>query len=152
MPENKLSLCAFHEIGHAANANLSKIGKLLQKGHRLEALVLPIALTIFKPQKAPDEKPNGAFDKVTDFIKNNAGILTFLSLAPKLAEEAMASIKGNKFAQKILSPELVQKVAKTNKFGLITYLGTALASSVGIVLFREVYDAITKPKLITSAK
>lgn len=147
MPEKDMVLAAFHEMGHAANSNLSKFGKLLQKCRPLMLLAGPIALiALFKSKKAPDEKPEGAVDKTTTFIKNNAGKLTFLSFIPMLLEEGMASIKGLKFAEKALSPELIKKVAKTNKLGFITYMGLALASSLGVYLGVKVKDAIAKPK------
>lgn len=149
LPEKELALTAFHEMGHAANANFGMIGKVLQKCRPLTILALPIALiALFKTKKAPDEKPNGILDKTTDFIKNNAGKLTFLSFAPMLLEEGLASVKGLKFAKEVLNPELVAKVAKTNKFAYLTYLGLALASSAGIYLGAKTKDAIAKPKLI----
>ena len=138
----------FHEMGHALNANKSIIGKILQKCRPLAILVLPVALiALFKTKKAPNEKSTGTFDKVTDFIKNNAGKLTFLTFIPTLAEEALASIKGLNLAKKVLNPELAAKVSKTNKIAYLTYLGLALAASVGTYLAVKVKDAIAKPKL-----
>ena len=147
MPEKQWALNVFHEMGHAANYNLSKIGKLLQKTRGLSVLAIPIALIAFlKVNKNSDGKPKRTWDKITDFIKNNAGKLTFLTFAPVLIEEAMASIKGNGFAKKVLSPELAEKVAKSNKIAYITYLGLALTSSIGIYIGVKAKDAITNPK------
>jgi hypothetical protein len=149
IPQKDLSLSAFHEMGHAANSNLSKIGRLLLKCKYLTILAIPIALiALCKTKKAPGEKPEGAVDKTTDFIKNNAGKLTFLAFIPKLAEEAMASIKGCGFAKNVLDIALYKKVVKTNKIAYLTYLGWALAVSVGIALGVKVKDAIAKPKLV----
>jgi len=147
MPEKNLLLFAFHEMGHAANYNLSKAGKLLQKSRFLGLLVLPIALiSLFKTKKAPDEKTTGIIDRTTNFIKENAGKLTFLAFVPMLAEEALASIKGNGFAKKVLDPSLAKKVSKNNKLTYLTYLTAALCSSIGIALGVKVKDAIAKPK------
>jgi len=150
LPEKNLSLTAFHEIGHAANANLSKIGKLLQKSRNPLLLgVMPIIalIALGKTKKAPEQNPQGAVDKTTTFIKENAGKLTFAAFLPILIEEAMASIKGNKFAKNAgLSTELLNKISKTNKIGYLTYIGSALLTSYAIYLGVKVKDSIAKPK------
>lgn len=149
MPEKGLNLVFFHEAGHAANQNLSAIGKALQKCRWLSALALPIALVaLFKTKKAPNEKPNSKTDKTTTFIKNNAGKLTFAAFLPLLLEEGLASIKGNKFAKKVLSPHLFKKVLKTNAFSFSSYLITATLSSLSIYLGAKVKDMIAKPELV----
>ena len=149
LPEKNLALAAFHEMGHAANANLSTIGKLLQKCRPLTALAIPVALiSLYKTAKAPGERPKGTFDKITNFVKRHAGVLTFITFVPSLAEESMASIKGNAFAKKVLSPELVAKVAKGNKLAFITYTGLTLGASIGLYLGVKVKDSIAKPKLV----
>lgn len=149
MPEKSLSLTTFHEIGHAANDNLSKIGKLLQKSRfPLMFVVTPLIglVALCKTKKAPNQEPQGTMDKTTTFIKNNAGKLTFLASVPILIEEAMASIKGCKFAKEAgLSTELLAKITKTNKMTYLTYLGAMLLASLGIYLGVKVKDAIAKP-------
>lgn len=149
-PENnKLILALFHEQGHAFNANLSVLGKVLQKSARLSVLSVPIALiSLCKNEKKPGEKPKNKADKFTTFIKENCGKLTFLSFVPLMMEEGLASIRGNGFAKKLLSPELASKVAKVNAFGFISYLTLAIFSGLGIYAGTKVKDAIAKPKLI----
>lgn len=147
-PGDNLVLSQFHEIGHAMNYNLSKAGKFLQK-MRLPALIaVPVIalIALAKHKKAEGEKPEGFFDKATTFIKNHAGKLTFAAFMPIVAEEALASFKGEKLAKTLLSPELMQKVKLTNKFGLLTYAGLAVASAIGIALGVKVKDAIAQPK------
>lgn len=147
MPEKKLGLALFHETGHAMNANLSKFGKILQKCRPMAMLMLPIAaIALYKTKKAPGEEPKNNLDKATTFIKNNAGKLTFAAFLPTLLEEGLASLKGNKVAKQLLSPELAKKVAKTNALGFSTYLLTAVLSSLGIYLGTKVKDAIAKPE------
>lgn len=147
MPEKKLGLALFHETGHAMNANLSKFGKILQKCRPMAMLMLPIAaIALYKTKKAPEEEPKNNLDKATTFIKNNAGKLTFAAFLPTLLEEGLASLKGNKVAKQLLSPELAKKVAKTNALGFSTYLLTAVLSSLGIYLGTKVKDAIAKPE------
>ena len=148
LPEGKkLSLAAFHEVGHAMNANLSTVGKLLQKIRPLSILAIPISIiALLKSPKKDGEKPQGIVDKTTTFVKNNAGKLTFLSFLPMLIEEGMASLKGNSLARKLLSPELASKVAKTNKIAYLTYLGTAIAAGLGVYIGTKIRDKICEQK------
>ncbi|MDD3593099.1 MAG: hypothetical protein PHX18_00555 [Candidatus Gastranaerophilales bacterium] len=145
----KFSLAYFHEIGHAMNANFSTVGKILQKMRPLTMLVLPIALlSLLKTKKAEGEQPQGIWDKTTTFIKNHAGKLTFAAFLPVLVEEGLASIKGQKLAKSILSPELLAKVSKNNKLAYLTYLGLALASALGVALAVKIKDKIAHRKPI----
>ena len=148
LPEKKLGLAAFHEMGHAMNANMSKIGKALQKCRKATILTVPIALiALLKTKKAPGEQPKDALDKTTTFVKNNAGKLTFAACLPMLIEEGLASIKGNKFAKQFLKPELAQKVAKTNALAFSTYLLAAVLGSIGIHYGVKAKDSIARNKL-----
>lgn len=149
LPENALCLSGFHEMGHALNANMSKIGKILQKTRGLQMLSLPILLVaLFKTKKAPDEKPKNGLDKATTFIKNNAGKLTFAAFLPALLEEGLATMKGNKIAKEALSSDLAKKVAKSNMWGFSTYLLLASLSAVGVWAANKVKDKIAGPKLV----
>lgn len=146
----KLALSAFHELGHAANKNLSKIGKALQKSRSVFAII-PFAIgaiALFKTKKAPEEEPKNGADKATTFVKNNAGKLTFLAFLPTIIEEGMATFKGNGFAKKLLDPSLAKKVAKTNAFGFISYIGLAALSGIGIYLGVKIKDEFTPTKTI----
>lgn len=148
-PGRKLSLALFHEVGHAANHNLSKIGKTLQKCKYLNILTFPISMiALWKTKKAPNQEPKSTADKATTFIKENAGKLTFATFIPVLLEEGLASIKGNNFAKKALSPELAKRVVKTNALGFLSYVGSAAFASLGIYIGTKVKDAIAKPKLV----
>jgi len=148
MPEKELCLALFHETGHAMNANLSNIGKALQKCRIATALGLPIALiALLKNKKAEGEKPKNDLDKTTTFIKNNAGKLTFATFIPMLLEEGLATAKGNKFAKEILSSNLAEKVVRTNSLGFMTYLLLATTSSLGIYLGTKVKDSIARNKI-----
>lgn len=149
MPENRLSLAFFHEAGHAMNANLSKLGKILQKCRPMALLAIPVSLiALWKTKKAPGEEPKNGLDRITTFIKNNAGKLTFLAFLPTLLEEGLASVKGNKLAKKLLSPELAKKVAKTNALGFSSYALLATLSGLGVYLGTKVKDAIASKKLV----
>lgn len=150
-PEKNLSLIVFHEMGHAANEHFSGLGKFLQKIRGPLIKIAPITILLIgllKTKKAPDEKPRKTTDKINTFIKNNAGKLTFLALTPMLIEEAMASIKGCKFAKDAgLSKELLAKVTKANKVAYLTYFISAILAPIGITLGIKVKDAIAHKKL-----
>ena len=149
MPEYKLSLAGFHEAGHAMNANLSKVGRFLQNCRKAPLLSMPIAaIALLKTKKAPGEEPTSKTDKATTFIKENAGKLTFAAWLPVLAEEGLATLKGNKFAKQLLNPELAKKVVKTNAYGYSSYLLAAVLSGVGICAGTKVKDAIASKKEI----
>ena len=152
MPEKELGLAMFHELGHAMNANLSTFGSFLQKSRALNLLAIPITLiALWKTKKAPGEEPKNGLDKTTTFIKDNAGKLTFATFIPILLEEGLASIKGNALAKKALSPELAQKVAKSNLLGFSTYLLAATLSGLGIYLGTKVKDSIAHKKQVMPA-
>lgn len=148
----KMGLSGFHEIGHSINFNKSKFWKSL---HMYNALKVPFAIAgmlslaaLFKRPKADGEQPTGTFDKVTTFMKNNVGKLTFAAMVPMIAEEVMASVRGNKLAKELLSPELAKKVAKSNIFGAASYVGTAAALALGAYAANKVRDAIAHPKQV----
>lgn len=148
----KMGLSGFHEIGHAINFNKSKFWKALHiynAGKLSLAISGMLALTaLLKRPKAEGEQPTGTFDKVTTFIKNNVGKLTFAAALPMVAEEIMASVRGNKLAKELLSPELAKKVAKSNIFGAASYVGTAVALALGAYAANKVRDAIAHPKQV----
>ena len=144
----KLGLSGFHEIGHSINANSSKFWGRMQKLRKF-SMFAPLAIgaiAIFKRKKADGEETNGVFDKVTTFIKNNAGKLTLASMLPMVAEELKASARGNALAKKILSPELAKKVVKANRWGALSYIATAGVTALAVCLGSKIRDAIAGPK------
>lgn len=144
----KLGPAGFHEIGHAINFNNSKFWRALQK-YRLFAPLVALSIAgvaILKRKKADGEKPTGFFDRTTTFIKNNAGKLAFGAMVPMIAEEVMASVRGNKLAKSLLSPELAKKVIKSNRWGALSYVGAAAAVGLAATLGSKVRDKIASPK------
>ena len=150
----KLGTAAFHEMGHAVNYNFSKFWKGMQK------LRIPCGIAgglfgtvaLLKRKKVEGEEPKGFFDKTTTFIKNNVGTLTLAAFAPIVAEELMATYRGNKMAKKVLSPELFQKVKASNRFGAMTYIAAGVGAALAAVVGSKVRDAIAKPKEIKVVK
>lgn len=146
----KMGAAGFHEVGHAINFNKSKFWKIMQIA-RTPLMALPslfLTIALFKRKKAEGEKPNGFFDKVTTYIKNNVGKLSAAAWLPVVAEELMATKRGNALAKQILSPENFKKVAKVNKFGAITYIGGAALIGVTAYLCNKIRDAVASPKEI----
>ena len=147
VPEKGVELAFFHEVGHALNANKTKFVKILQKCRPLTILALPImAIGLLKTKKAPGEQPKNALDKTTTFIKDHAGALTFATFMPTVIEEGLASIKGNGLAKQYLDSDLAKKVAKTNRYGFLSYLGMASIMALSTTIGVKVKDAITKTK------
>ncbi len=150
----KLGTATFHEMGHAVNHNFSKFWKGMQK------LRVPCGIAgglfgtvaLLKRKKVEGEEPKGFFDKTTTLIKNNVGKLTLAAFAPIVAEELMATYRGNKMAKKVLSPELFKKVQKTNRFGAMTYIAAGVGAALAAVVGSKVRDAIAKPKEIKAVK
>lgn len=136
LPENKLLPAGFHELGHAMNYNLSKFGKILQKCRPVAMLgptILGIYAAVTKKSKPSEE--NGELNgrqKTNNFIRNNAGKLAFLATTPMLIEEGMATLKGQKFAKKLLTPELAKKVFKGNAIAYLSYLSVGLLSALAV--------------------
>lgn len=152
MPEKNLLLAVFHEMGHAANLHLSQVGKILQKSRAALLLTGPISLiALYKDKKAPGEKSNNIFGKATDYIKNHVAILSALCFVPVVIEEAMASIKGIKFAKEAgLAKDLLNKMSKSYKVAFVIYAGGALATVGLIKAMVKVKDSITKPRPINN--
>jgi len=119
----KLAASAFHEMGHALNFHKGHFPIRLRNLGRLAVPVM-LGIGLFKSNKQNSEnkEKEGLVGKTTSFIKNNAGKLIFASFLPTIAEEALASYKGEKLAKKVLSPELFKKVHLMNAKALSTYV------------------------------
>ena len=143
----KMSAATFHELGHAKNANTKGFGKLMHNIRRPFALAVPLILSVglLKQKKEDGEKPVGAIDKTTTFIKDNAGKLTFFAMLPTLVEEGLASIKGAKLAKDGgLSANLLKRVNTGNFKAWTTYLLGTLITVGAVKLGIEVSDKMKK--------
>lgn len=148
MNSKKLPHTFFHEVGHAMNYQTSKFWRFLQKSRTAAAFFIPFALlttALLKNKKQKGEKSQGFFDKTTTFIKENVGKLVFLSALPIIAEEAKASLNGQKLAKKFLSNKNYKKVVCSNSIGLLTY--TLTAATVGWLCnyVNKINDKTVKP-------
>lgn len=149
LPENKMVAAGFHEIGHAINKNSSKLGKALQLIRPLSMLLAGVPLLIgcfSKSKKAKDGEELSSGRKFTNFVRNNAGKLTFATMLPILLEESMASIKGLKLAKETLSPELLKKVSSGNKWGFVSYIIAAVVPAISAYAAVKVKDSMIAKK------
>lgn len=149
MPENKVSFLAFHEIGHSINFNNSKFWKGMQK-LRMPALALASLPMIYgaisKESKAEDGKELNKKQKINNFIRNNAGKLSFATMLPVLAEEGMATIRGQKLANQLLPKNIARKVLKGNAVAYTSYLITALGFAAAAYTAVKVKDAFVNKR------
>ena len=134
MPEKSVPFLAFHEIGHAMNFNLSQASKALYYAARYAPQIAPlVALYGIFTTKSENEdgKELTKGQKVNNFIRNNAGKLAFGAMVPQLIEEGLATMKGQKLSNKMLSPEWAKTVLKGNATCYLTYLLGAIGIGVG---------------------
>lgn len=149
MPEKGISYAGFHEIGHAMNANLTKWGTMLQK-MRTPGMIAAGLIALYGAFSSKSEPKDGKNltkgQKVNNFIRNNAGKLAFGAMVPMLFEEAMATIKGNGLAKKLLSPDMFKTVAKGNAVAYMSYLATAAGLGLAAWTAVKVKDHFTTKK------
>lgn len=141
----KIPTAAFHEIGHAFNNNKSKFWNIMQK-MRMPGMVLASAIALFaaftKEAKPEDGQELTKAQKVKNAVRKNSGKLAFASMIPMLLEEGMASIRGCKFANKVLSKDLAKKVLHTNLLGYCSYIGAAVAAGITAFAATKIKDNI----------
>lgn len=146
VPDKGVTASAFHEMGHAMNANFSKIGKALQKvrgaGPIAASIIAFIALTNKKKVSDASSPTDSKIQKGRDFIKKNAGKLSFLAFLPMVAEEAMASAKGQKLAKGLVDSKVFKKALATHALGLASYTMAAVATGISAMAAVKVKDNI----------
>ncbi|MCM1265965.1 MAG: hypothetical protein NC200_07175 [Candidatus Gastranaerophilales bacterium] len=146
----------FHEMGHAKNYCQSMLGKGLQRlslfsqsyGRNIKAASLISFLTILAPSKSEQSvhPMKDGDEKIATFRKFGAA-LTALPFLPTIIEEGMASYKGEKMAKKVLSPELLKRVRKSNMSGFLSYLVIPIVWAAGTALGVKAKDNIVKEEL-----
>lgn len=142
-----------HEIGHAIHYN----SKGFWRGIKNYKPVVPFLNSIIlyngliKHKKANGEKCKNKFDKATDFMKNNAGLIIGGMYVPIVAEEIHASVLGNKIAKKIFSAQTYKGVLKSTKLAALTYIVVGAFTSLSIAAAIKIKDAIAKPKPVNKS-
>jgi len=160
MPKGKLALTSFHEMGHALNLNFSKAGKFLQsiRTPLLLAAMLTsqfaLSVALLKDGKETEEQKESASlyqndnaenaktdkkvqkegfkSKLVKFAKKATPVLPMILMAPIVAEEALASFKGNNIAKEAFKemPKLAKKVKINNAIALTSYISSGLLLSL----------------------
>ncbi len=140
---------AYHEVGHAMNANGGFFGRALQKARNITpmgiSLVAPVVLAVgllHKVDKTKPQEEKGKVEKTLDFVSNHAGKLTLASYVPLLAEEGLASYKGLREAKKFLSPDKLKKLTANYAKAWGTYAITAALVAGGVALGIAVANGI----------
>ena len=150
LPETKLSLTNFHEMGHALNCNKSKVWSTIQcAGKPLKwsaPLFASLALFMNKKEETPDHKLT-IKDKTINAFRTAAPYMVAAACLPELAEEITASVKGQKIANKVLSKDLARKVFKTNVVAGSTYLISAVALTLGTAIGIKVKDKVMAKRM-----
>ncbi len=149
-PDKVLRTSAFHEMGHALNANGGIILKSLQNMRPVKSLAPLVLLIGLANKRKTTDKTNendSKIQKTKDFVKRNAGKLAFLTYAPMVLEEGLASLRGENVARKLvksgdLSKELFKKVKLTNACGFATYVLGAISVALATKLAIKVKDDI----------
>ena len=130
-----MQILGFHEMGHAINFHFSKLSQCLDKfrGIALKAPFLLLLYAAFSKKSKPKDENDRltGLQKLNNFIRNNVGKLTVISMLPILIEEGMATYNGQKYANKLLKPKLAKKVLKTNLLAGSTYLISAAFAGLG---------------------
>ena len=146
IPEKDISYALYHELGHSHNFNISKFGRFLQQCRPL-SMYLPALIALYgafsRKSKPEDGKELTAAQKTNNFIRDNAGKISFFVTIPMLLEEGLATKKGLGWAKKYLSPENFKQVKKGNLIAYTSYLLTA--ASMGLASW---FAVKVKDKLI----
>lgn len=149
MPEKKISFAAFHEIGHSINFNNSKFWKGMQKARGLSMALATLPMlygVLSKESKAEDGKELNKKQKVNNFIRDNAGKLSFVAMMPVLAEEGMASLRGLKLANKLLPKNLTKHVLKGSAVAYSSYVISALGLAAAAYTAVKIKDAFVNKR------
>ena len=133
----------FHELGHAFNYHNSGVFKAMQKIRPL-AMLLGVVLSVLpaftKKEEAQDGKELTKAQKVKNFIREKSPFIAAASFVPIVAEEAMATIRGNKWAKELLSPDAFKKVRNGNLIALSTYAIVLAAMGLSALAAKKIKD------------
>ena len=147
MPEKGIAFASFHEIGHSINANKSLFWKTMQRMRKSGVLISSVLLlygAFTKNEKSKDGKELSDKKKANNFVRDNIGKLTFASMLPMLSEEAMATIRGQKLANKLLDKKIARYVFKGNALAYSSYLLSAGALALGSNCAVKIKDNLIK--------
>ena len=148
-----------HELGHALNARSKSLSKLIHKMYNpvlnipmtkisIPLLSIPILTALFRRKKVEGEESKTGIGKALDFTKEHCVGITAALSAPKLIEEASASIRG----VNMMKGYLRENEMKMLKGFLGRAYGTYLTSAGILISFvwgaDKVKNLIDKPKKV----
>ena len=144
----KLGFAGFHEMGHAINKHMSKIGKILQNSRTPLSLLSSslLALALFTNKRTEENPPENKWQKFTQGVKENIGKISAFATLPMLAEEILASVKGQKLAKTVLPKHLIKSVTKTHALSAMSYMGITLVSGIAAFGANKIRDRIVHGK------
>ena len=146
--KDTMGFSAFHEMGHAVNANSKGALKTLSTGRHFAAFAVPflLAAALIKKRKPESSDEPRSTQRRKNFLKDNIGLITFGCMLPTVVEEGLASINGAKLAKKVLNPQELKKLNITNAKAWSTYLLGATLVSICAQLAVKVKDRLVAPK------
>ena len=146
--KDAMGFSAFHEMGHAVNANSKDALKTLSIGRHFAAFAVPflLAAALIKKRKPESSDEPRSTQRRKNFLKDNIGLITFGCMLPTVVEEGLASINGAKLAKKVLNPQEIKKLNITNTKAWSTYLLGATLVSICAQLAVKVKDRLVPPK------
>ena len=150
MPEKKLHTAIFHEIGHNINLRspfIRQMNKMTKYMHKVPLAILTLALLNKQTEKSEQNSNQNTLQKAHNGLKKYAGLLAGLSVLPKLINEGMASINGQKLAKSLmaqnkLSKELYKKIILTNVMGFSSYAAGAMVTGGTVYAAIKLKDKI----------
>ena len=135
MPEKKLQLSIFHEIGHALNYNYSKLWQNLCKFSNYSSIFMYLIFVekIFNTSKTQKQSSS----------KKDA-LITSIPVIPSIIEEGLASIKGSFEAKKLVNRDLYRKILKNNGLSFSVYLLKYGFTFITLKMFFDLKNLIQK--------
>lgn len=151
--DKSLYSAVFHEIGHALNFH-SKITKPLSALRIFTQLttIIPVAplailgLGMAGRNKKNEQDNNQNKRSILNFVHDNAGKLMLSWWAPVVAEEALASARGIKEANKYLTKAQTKTHMKNLLYALSTYVLSGVVISALVTAGVWVNDKIVNDK------
>lgn len=148
MPNGNLNTQVFHEIGHAYNHHLSKLGKLAQapifRSATWIAAILSILVAFSSKRAAKNNEELSVKDKIHNAARNYAPLVPLTLSIPMLAEEWSATVKGENWAKEYLPTKLFAGVKKANRFAMGSYIASATTAIASVFIVRVLKDYLNQ--------
>ena len=146
--KEKKANTAFHELGHALNANSSEniVKKLARSRNKYLGLIpLIFGTSMLIPKDREDKPTQHPIYQALLFFKKISGLLVSACFLPIVTEEGLASLRGAELAKKLLSPELCSKVNKANGIAFGSYALAMILAGAATTFANYLKDKVTGP-------